>query len=146
MFTKRYGDNYHLKIIYSIEFAEFWAVIEERMNLNPTDIIILKQILTLLGFNSMLSISRLNSQSDIDKVELEFIKLKETEGFRQKYPDLYEKAFGYGTKLTLSLIVNEIKKGKFAESIDFNQSTQHVLDQCKVVSERKSLTNFISRA
>lgn len=110
-------------------------MIEERLNLSPTDIIGLKQILTLLGFKSMHSISKLRSQSDIDRVELEFIKMKETEGFQQKHPNLYQENFGFGMKVVLSSIVNEIRKGKFAANVDIAKLTQHVFDQCKDVSE-----------
>lgn len=83
----------------------------------------------------MHSISKLTSQTDLDRVELEFIKIKETEGFQQKYPNLYKEKFGFGMKLVLSSIVNEIRKGKFAGNVDIVKLTQHVFDQCKDVSE-----------
>lgn len=122
------------KIYYSIQFPEFWSIIEERMNLSPAGLHSLKQILTLLGFKSLHSVSKLNSHADITKVELEFVKLKETDGFRQKYPSLYEENFGFGMKLDLQSIVAEIRKRKFIENVDVGQLLHQVFEQCKIVS------------
>lgn len=120
-----------------MEFPQFWMDVEERSNIAPNDILNLKQILTILGFKTMESISKLSSKSEMDKVELEFFKLKETNRFDEKYPNLQEEKFGVGMKVIINSIANQIKKGLFMENIDVNLILNSVYDECKMVSISK---------
>lgn len=120
-----------------MDFPQFWKTIEERLNIDAADIFNLKQILTVLGFKTMESISKLTSKSEIEKVELEFFKLKETNRFDEKYPNLQEDKFGVGMKTIINSIASHIKKGLFMENVDVNLILNTVLDDCQQVSFSK---------
>lgn len=117
-----------------MEFPQFWKIVEERSNIAPNDILNLKQILSILGFKTMESISKLSSKSEMDKVELEFFKLKETNRFDEKYPNLQEEKFGVGMKAIINSIANQIKRGLFMVNVNVNFILNSVHDECKTVS------------
>lgn len=117
-----------------MEFPGFWKTIEERSKINSTDIFNLKQILTMLGFTTVDSISKLSSKSEMEKVELEFFKLKGTNQFIEKYPNLQEEKFGLGMKVILNGIAKQIKKGLFMEDVDVDAILNSIFDDCKKVS------------
>lgn len=117
-----------------MDFPQFWKAIEERSNIDATDILNLKQILTILGFKTMESISKLTTKSEIEKVELEFFKLKETNRFDEKYPNLQEEKFGVGMKTIINSIANQIKKGLFMENVNVDSVLNSVYEDCKAVS------------
>lgn len=70
----------------------------------------------------------------MDKMELEFLKLKETEGFQQNYPHLYNEKLGIGTKTNISIIAKKIKRGFFVERPELDWVLQQVFEDCKKVS------------
>lgn len=108
-------------------------MIEQKTNINPDDILNLKQILTLLGFTTMQSISKLSSNAELQKIQLEFLKMKETEGFKIKYPNLCGEIFGIGMATNINIIANQIKKGHFFENFDENTALEQVFADCKKV-------------
>lgn len=67
----------------------------------------------------------------MERLELEILKLKETEGFKQNYPHLYEQKFGIGTKTNIIMIAKKIKGGLFAEHPDLDWVLHQVLDECR---------------
>lgn len=116
------------------KFPEFWSIIEERMNYKPPDIFNVKQILTILGFTTLQSISSLSNRTKMETLELEFFKLKETGQISTK-KHLMDEKFAMGTKAIINAISNQIKRGFFSEEkVDTNATLKRIFDECKAVS------------
>lgn len=81
----------------------------------------------------MQSITKLSTKSDVEKVELEFFKLKESEGFKSKYPNLNDEKFGLGMKTNIIIIANQLKKAQVIETGDFESILDLVYEDCKKV-------------
>lgn len=127
----------------SFSHPDFWKIIEQRSSICPEDIVNLKQILTLLGFTTVQSIAKLSTKTEMEKVELEFFKLKESEGFKVKYPNLLDEKFGIGMKTNIYIIANQIKKILFTESVNYESILEAVLADCKKVRGFFVLYNFV---
>lgn len=116
-----------------MDFPLFWQTVEERMNYNASDILNVKQILTILGFTTLQSISSLSNKSKMDALELEFFKLKET-GQIASRKNLMDEKFAMGTKAIINAISNQTKRGFFGDQeVDSQEILQHVFNDCKNV-------------
>lgn len=87
----------------------------------------------------MESISKLSSAAEMEKMELAFLKLKDTVGFNDNYPNLLADKLGIGTKTNISIIAKKIKNGQFVEHYDFNIISQDVLNECKKVCMKSTM-------
>lgn len=105
-----------------------------RLNIEPADILNLKQILTLLGYNTLQCLCKLNSKSEIETIELEFFKLKERSNFATDFPNLVLEKFGPGTKMILADVVTQVKRGILVEKTDLNANIDQVYEECQKVS------------
>lgn len=67
----------------------------------------------------------------MERMELEFLKLKETNEFKQEYPHLYDERLGIGTKTNINIIAKKIKGGLFVERPDLDWVIDRVLVDCR---------------
>lgn len=117
-----------------MDFPQFWQVIEDRSNISSVDIANIKKFLTLLGFTTMESVAKLSSKSEMQKIEFEFFKLKESAGFHDSHPELSNENFASGTQTVLNNIAKRIKKGYFVIEVDANTIVNAVFEDAKIVS------------
>lgn len=68
----------------------------------------------------------------MDKAELEFFKMKETDGFKDKHPNLCIEMFGPGMKTNINMIANQIKRDRF-ENVDVDSVLDQIHADCKKV-------------
>lgn len=112
---------------------EFWEFIETNLNLEPKGIQTIKEVLTLLDYTTIQSVSKLSQKKEIALIELEFKKLKESNpDFALQYPNLSELKFGSGFKTILGDIANKIKRRY--SSIDFDSVRQKTFKAISIVS------------
>lgn len=122
-----------------MNFPEFWKTIEERMNYAPSDIVNVKQILTIFGFTTLQNISILSQKKKMDALELEFHKMKESGQFAAK-KNLLDEKFSLGTKAIINSIANASKSGFFADQqVNAKATLQRVYDGCKMVKTKPIL-------
>lgn len=122
-----------------MNFPEFWKTIEERMNYDPSDIVNVKQILTIFGFTTLQNISILSQKKNMDALELEFHKMKETGKFAAK-KNLLDETFSLGTKAIITSVANASKSGFYADQqVNAKATLQRVYDGCKMVKIKPTL-------
>lgn len=116
-----------------MNFPDFWSKIEERMNYSPSDILNVKQILTICGFTTLQNIAMLSQKKKMDELEIEFRKMKESGQFATE-KNLLDEKFALGTKAIISSIANLSKRGIFFDQQEDSKATvQRAYDSCKLV-------------
>lgn len=116
-----------------MNFPDFWIKIEERMNYSPSDILNVKQILTICGFRTLPNIASLSQKKKMDELEIEFRKMKETGQFATEQ-NLIDEKFALGTKAIINSIANSAKRGFFTDQQEDSKATfQRAYDNCKLV-------------
>lgn len=101
-----------------IQVPEFWKLIETKLSLDPNGIKAIKDILSLLNYTTIQSISKFTKQKEIQLIELEFLSRKKE--FGEKYPHLANFSFGSGTTSILKDIATKVKNNFVNVSSDAN--------------------------
>lgn len=119
-----------------INIPEFWKLIEKNLSIEPEGIKSIKDVLSLLNYTTIQSITKFSKTKEIKLIELEFMNRKNELG--EKHPHLKEFTFGSGVVSILQDIAIQVKK-KFLngvrDDIDCEEISQKVLsDGQKVLS------------
>lgn len=118
--------------IRQLEIPEFWKLIEKNLDLDPGGIKNLKEVLTLLGYTTIQSVSKLAKRSDMPALELEFHNFKQLNpNVLQKYPNLVNLTFTSGFKNILVDIASKVRR-RFG-TIDIEAVSDKVLSAIKKV-------------
>lgn len=120
-----------------IHIAEFWELIEKRLSINSNGIKEIKEILSLLNYTTIQSITKFTKPKEIRLIELEFISRQKE--FGAKYPHLASFTFGSGTATILQDIATKVKNSFVNVStssdidIDIERISEKVLNDGKKV-------------
>lgn len=118
-----------------MNIPEFWKSIETHLSIQPEGIQFIKEILSLLNYTTIQSLTKFTNPKEIKLVELEFMSRRKE--FGEKFPHLSEFSFGSGTVSILQDIAGQVKK-KFVhigcDNIDCESILKKVLsDGQKVI-------------
>lgn len=98
---------------------EFWKLIEKNLSIDANGIQNIKEVLTLLDYTTIQSISKLSQKKEIALIELEFKNLKNSKpNFATLYPHLFKLEFGSGFQTILSDIAGKVKRRYSTIDID----------------------------
>lgn len=99
------------QFIYSQQkYPKFWEQVEVCLNLETNGIQNIKQVLTLLDYTTIQSVSKFSQKKQIHLLELEFAKYKKSNSDQMKeFPNLMNLQFGSGFTEILSDIATKIK-------------------------------------
>lgn len=111
-----------------IKIPEFWKSIEKKLSIDSDGIKLIKDVLSLLNYTTIQSITKFTKPKEIKLIELEFMNRKKE--FIEQHPHLKDFTFGSGTVTILHDIATQIKK-KFSngerDDIDYEEISQRVL-------------------
>lgn len=113
-------------------FPEFWKQVEQNLDLDPNGIQSIKELLTLLEYKTIQSITKFAENGEIELLEREFIHFKESNpSLLANYPNLSKLKFCSGFFSTLTDIAKKIKK----RFIGFD----HAQIECAVFNDIKTV-------
>lgn len=123
-----------------MDFPAFWTQIELNLGLDPNGINTIKQLLTLLEYTTIQSVSKLTNKTAIEPLEMEFFKLKKSDpDLMHKYPCLQSLKFGSGFITILTDIATKVKKRFTGWNHDSIQNA--VFDEIRLV--RQQYNNYV---
>lgn len=115
-----------------LRIPEFWKLIEKNLSLDPDGIKNVKQVLTLLEYTTIQSVSKLDKRSEMPALELEFQKFKQLNpDVIKKYPNLANLKFSSGFQSILIDIATKVKR--FFATINIDAVSDKVLSGIKEV-------------
>lgn len=118
-----------------IRIPDFWETIENHLSIDSNGIKEIKEILSLLNYTTIQSITKFVNPKEIKLIELEFIRRQKE--FSEKYSHLSEFTFGSGTSSILRDIAIKVKKkfvnGHENSDIDIDEISKKILADGKKV-------------
>lgn len=121
-----------IECVFFRQIPEFWKLIEKNLSLDPDGIKNVKQVLTLLEYTTIQSVSKLAKRSEIPALELEFQRFKQLNpDVVKKYPNLANLKFSSGFQNILIDIATKVKR--CYATINIDAVSDKVLSGIKVV-------------